>query len=107
MVTIAPLPVSDFLLAREHYKLAIAKHDNQERRLFELFGVSNAADLEEAIMAGRSQGLKHAEEVLKFSELEHALDRAGNAYDLACERQRRKIEEQRGQLDRDFARVEC
>lgn len=108
MATTLPLPVSDFLTARERYKLAIARHDNQERRLFELFGVDNAGDLEDAIMRQRTNGsLQHADEVLKFSELEHALDRAGDAYDRACEVQRRKIAETRKQLDSDIHNLEC
>lgn len=107
MATTVPLPVSDFLLAREAYKLALAKHSNQERRLFELFGVDNSADLEGAILQQRQAGLKHAEEISKFSALGHALDRAADRYDRAAEKQRRKIAEQQREFDRDIKNLEC
>jgi hypothetical protein len=100
-------PVSDFLTAREGYKLALARHNNQERRLFQLFGVDNSADLESAILKSRAQGMKHAQEITKFSELGHKLDRAADQYDLACEQQRRKIAEQQRQFNRDLKNLEC
>jgi hypothetical protein len=100
-------PVSDFLTAREGYKLALARHNNQERRLFQLFGVDNSADLESAILESRAQGLRHAQEITKFSELGHKLDRAADHYDLACEQQRRKIAEQQRQFNHDIKNLEC
>jgi hypothetical protein len=105
MPTVAP--VSDFLLAREAFKLALARHNNQERRLFALFGVADSSALEAAMLANRSQGLKHAEEIAKFSQLGHALDRAGDQYDLACAAQRRKVAEQQAEFNADIRRLEC
>ena len=100
-------PISDFLETREVYKLALARHNNQERRLFELFGVSNSADLEDAILLSRTQGLKHAEEIRKFGELGHQLDRASDRYDMACALQRRKVAEQQRQFDAEVRALEC
>lgn len=100
-------PVSDFLMAREAFKLALARHNNQERRLFELFGVTSSPDLEAAMLASRSQGLKHAEEIAKFSQLGHALDRAGDQYDLACAAQRRKVAEQAKAFDASVRQWDC
>jgi hypothetical protein len=100
-------PVSDFLTAREGYKLALGRHHNQELRLFELFGVGNSADLEQAILKSRAQGIKHVQEITKFSELGHKLDRAADHYDLACEQQRRRIAEQQRQFDLDLKNLEC
>lgn len=104
----ATAPVSDFLIARENYKLALARHNNQECRLFKLFGVGNSADLEDAILRARTQGqLKHSETITEFARLGHVLDRAADAYDVACESQRRKIAEQQKQLDNDIKNLEC
>ncbi len=100
-------PISDFLETREAYKLALAIFSNQERKLFELFGVSNSADLEDAILLSRTQGLKHAEEIRKFGELGRQLDRASDRYDMACAVQRRKVAEQQRLLDQDIKRLEC
>lgn len=100
-------PISDFLETRELYKLALAAHNSQERKLFTLFGVSNSADLEDAILLSRTQGLKHAEEIRKFGELGHQLDRASDRYDMACALQRRKVAEQQRQLDQDLKNLEC
>jgi hypothetical protein len=107
MVMPIAAPVSDFLAARENYKLALARHNNQERRLFELFGVDNSADLEDAILKSRAQGIKHVREITEFSELSHKLDRAADQYDLACEQQRRKIAEQQRQFNHDLKNLEC
>jgi len=99
--------ISDFLETREVYKLALARHNNQERKLFELFGVTNSADLEDAILLSRTQGLEHIEAIRKFGELGHQLDRASDRYDMACALQRRKVAEQQRLLDQDIKRLEC
>lgn len=93
--------------ARENFKKAMALHSSQERRLFELFDVATSADLELAILASRSDGLKHHEEIAKFAQLGHALDRAADVLDLATERQKRKIAEQQKQLNKTFQNLDC
>lgn len=100
-------PVSDFFAIRENYKLAMAKFNNAERELFTLFGVSNSADLEDAILLARSQGLRHSEALAKFGHLGHALDKASDLYDKACAIQRKKIAEQQRQFNNDVRSLEC
>jgi hypothetical protein len=100
-------PVSDFLVARENYKIALARHDNQERRLFEIFGVSDSASLDAAMLASRANGLKHSAEITEFARLGQALDAAGHAYDVACVVQRRKIAEQQAAFNTSVREWEC
>jgi hypothetical protein len=103
----APASSLSFLQAREAFLRAMAKHQNQEQKLFNLFGVSNSADLDEAILQARSTGMKHQEEITLLSTLGHQLDRASDVYDHATEMQRRKIAEQQKQFHKDIQSLEC
>ena len=103
----APASSLSFLQAREAFLRAMAKHQNQEQKLFTLFGVSNSADLDEAILQARSTGMKHQEEITLLSALGHQLDRASDVYDHATEVQRRKIAAQQKQLNQDIKSLDC
>lgn len=103
----APASSLSFLQAREAFLRAMAKHQNQEQKLFTLFGVSNSADLDEAILQARSTGMKHQEEITLLSALGHQLDRASDVYDHATEVQRRKIAAQQKQFNQDIKSLDC
>ena len=103
----APASSLSFLQAREAFLRAMARHQNQERKLFTLFGVSNSADLDEAILQARSTGMKHQEEITLLSTLGHQLDRASDIYDHATEMQKRKIAAQQKQFNQDIKSLEC
>lgn len=89
----AEKPLS-FFQARENFLLAMARHNNQEQKLFALFGVSNSADLDDAILRSRSRGIEHRDEIALLSTLGNQLDRASDEYDFATEKQRRQIKQQ-------------
>lgn len=103
----APAIPLTFLQAREAFLRAMAKYQNQEQKLFALFGVSNSADLDEAILQARSTGMKHQEEIALMSTLGHQLDRASDIYDHATELQKRKIAQQQKQFNQDIKSLEC
>ena len=103
----APAIPLTYLQAREAFLRAMARHQNQEQKLFTLFGVSNSADLDEAILQARSTGMKHHEEITLLSTLGHQLDRASDIYDHATEVQRRKIAAQHKQFNKDIQSLEC
>ena len=103
----APAIPLTYLQAREAFLRAMARHQNQERKLFDLFGVSNSADLDEAILQARSTGMKHHEEITLLSTLGHQLDRASDIYDHATELQKRKIAQQQKQFNKDIQSLEC
>ena len=94
----APATPLTYLQAREAYLRAMAKYQNQEQKPFDLFGVANSADLDEAILLARSTGMKHHEEIALLSTLGHHLDRVSDAYDHATELQKRKIAQQKKQF---------
>lgn len=103
----APVIPLTYLQAREAYLRAMAKYQNQERKLFDLFGVSNSADLDEAILQARSTGMKHQEDITLLSTLGHHLDRVSDAYDHATELQKRKISQQQKQFNKDLQSLDC
>jgi len=103
----APASSLSFLQAREAFLRAMARHQNQEQKLFTLFGVSNSADLDEAILQARSTGITHSEEITLLSTLGHQLDRASDIYDHATEMQKRKIAAQQKQFNKDIQSLEC
>ena len=94
----APVIPLTYLQAREAYLRAMAKYQNQEQKLFDIFGVTNSADLDEAILLARSTGMKHHEEIALLSTLGHQLDRVSDVYDHATELQKRKIAQQQKQF---------
>jgi hypothetical protein len=96
-----------FLQAREAFLRAMARHQNQEQKLFDLFGVSNSAELDEAILQARSTGMKYQEEIALLSTLGHQLDRASDIYDHATELQKRKIAQQQKQFFQDIKSLDC
>lgn len=103
----APVIPLTYLQAREAFLRAMARHQNQERKLFDLFGVNNSADLDEAVLQARSTGMKHHEEIALLSTLGHQLDRASDIYDHATEVQRRKIAAQQKQFNQDIKLLDC
>ena len=103
----APASSLSFLQAREAFLRAMARHHNQEQKLFTLFGVSNSADLDAAILQARSTGMKHQEEITLLSTLGHQLDKASDVYDHATEMQRRKIAAQQKQFHQDIKSLDC
>lgn len=103
----APAIPLTYLQAREAFLRAMARHQNQEQKLFDLFGVSNSADLDEAILQARSTGMKHHEEITLLSTLGHQLDRASDIYDHATELQKRKIAQQQKQFNDTIKQLDC
>jgi hypothetical protein len=96
-----------YFQAREAFLIAMARHTNQERKLFGLFGVSNSAELDQAILESRSSGYKYREEIAHLSTLGHQLDRASDVYDNATEKQKRLIAAQQKQLNNDIKSIDC
>ena len=95
-----------FLQARENYLLSRARYENHERHLQALLGASDTgADLERAMLAARGKG-QHTEAIMKLSTLGTALDKAGDAYDLAKELQRKKIAAQQAELNSTIASLD-
>jgi hypothetical protein len=97
MAVLDALP--DFLTARENYLRAMGRHDAQQRRLFELFGVSNLADLDLAMLNNRG---KHANEIAEYDRLGNIFDRCADIYDRVAARQRQKVREQQKQFNAIF-----
>ena len=80
-----------FLAARENYLVAKARYERHEEALRLLLGASDTgASLESAMLAARGKG-QHTEAIMQLSTLGTALDKAGDAYDLAKELQRKKV----------------
>lgn len=101
MATATELPT--YIEARERYLRALGKYEAQEKRLFELFGVNNSADLEVMMLAKRHE---HIEERQKFVVLTNQLDRLADEYDLAQQRQRQKIAAQQKQFHKIIANLD-
>lgn len=89
MATIEKLP--PYFEAREAYLKAMAHYEAHQQKLFQLFGVTNAADLEDALL---SQRHIHAEERLRYETLAVRADNAADRLDQATARQREKISAQ-------------
>lgn len=88
-----------FLQARENYLVSRARYENHERHLQALLGASDTgASLESAMLAARGKG-QHTEAIVKLSTLGTALDKAGDAYDLAKELQRKKVAAQQAEFN--------
>ena len=89
----------DFLTARENYLKAMGRHNAQERRLFDLFGVKTMAELDLAMLNNRH---KHADEVARYNELGIVFDRCADVFDRVAARQRLKVREQQRQFNAIF-----
>jgi hypothetical protein len=97
-MTVKEVPLS-YLVAREKFISAMARFRNHEEALQLLLGACDTgADLEEKMLMARTKG-KHTEAIGKHHTLGMALDRAGDALDLATEFQRRRVAEQREKFD--------
>lgn len=94
MKTLETLP--SYFQARENYLRAMARYDNQQRKLFSLFNVSNAADLEQKMLEDYHL---HREERAEYSLLAAQADRASDAYDQATIKQKQKVAAQQQQFD--------
>lgn len=98
------LKIPDYLDARQQFLKAMAKYANQEKHLFMLFDVDNAAALDSAMLESPT---RHAEEKQKLNTLGLAFDYASQVHDLAKKHQQKKIAIQQAELNRDLKNLEC
>ncbi len=101
MTTAAKLPA--YFEAREEYLRAMALYEAHQKKLFQLFCVNNAADLEEALLEQRHL---HAEERLRYEALAVRADRAADRLDLATAKQRQKIAAQQSYFNSIIANLD-
>ena len=90
-----------FFHTRENYYKALGRFNAAEKRMFDLYKVKNAADLDTARLEGRNKGMLYHDEWNEFDRECHAFDAASTDYDLAKAIQRQKI------IDNDFANLDC
>lgn len=101
MKTLETLP--PYFQARENYLRAMARYDNQQRKLFGLFGVTNAADLEQKMLEDYHL---HREERTEYSLFATQADKASDAYDQATIKQKQKVAAQQQQFDAIIAALD-
>jgi hypothetical protein len=101
MTVLEKLP--PYFQARENHLRAMARLNNHQQKLFSLFGVNNAAELEEAMLHQRHL---YAEERLEYDTLGRRADRAADIFDLATIEQRRKIAAQQKQFNAIIANLD-
>lgn len=94
MKTLDALPT--YFEARENHLRAMARYNNSQRKLFSLFDVANAADLEQAMLDNRHL---HYEERAHYELLARQADRASDIYDQATIKQKQAIAAQQKQFD--------
>jgi uncharacterized protein (DUF1778 family) len=85
-----------YFQAREDYLRAMARYENQQRKLFGLFNVSNAAALEQALLENSHL---HLEERQQYNILAYQADKACDIYDQATVKQKQAIAAQQKQYD--------
>jgi len=94
MKTLEKLP--PYFQAREDHLRAMARYDNHQRKLFGLFNVTNAADLEQALL---ENSRLHLEERQQYNILAYQADKACDIYDQATVKQKQAIAAQQKQYD--------
>lgn len=95
--------VPPYFQARENHLRAMARLNNHQQKMFNLFGVTNAGDLEDALL---HQKHLHSEARLEYEILGRQADRAADLFDLATAEQRRRISEQQRQFNAIIASLD-
>jgi len=101
MKTLEKLP--PYFVAREAYLRAMARYEHHQQKMFTLFGVTNAASLEEAMIANRHL---HRQEQSDYQALAVQADKASDVYDAATIKQKQLIATQQKQLNADIAALD-
>jgi hypothetical protein len=100
MKTAQALP--PYFQAREDYLRAMGRYDSHQKRLFTLFNVASAADLEQKLLENRHL---YIEERLQFEVLGRKADQCADIYDQALIKQKQLIAQQQ-QFNADIAALD-
>jgi hypothetical protein len=96
----------DYLQYRENYKVAYYKWLAYNRKLLELFAVTDDAELETAMLQARTDK-RHLPELGEYARLGYALDAAGDKWDAAQQWQARRTAATIAQINKDHSLIEC
>ena len=76
--------------------------------LKEALGASDAGDLEEKMLAVRSQKRHPAATLIElFNQQGHAFDKAASLFDTAEDLQKRKVAAAQAQIQKDLVNLDC
>ena len=93
----------EYLLARENFKRALARWCNSGRKLQELLGASDDAELELALLDARASR-KHGEQIMEYARLGFELDSASQRWDAVQQAQAKRTA---ATFDRDLLLLDC
>lgn len=108
-VTNKTLPsATDYLSSREAYQIELHRYRRLENMLKEALGASDAGDLEEKMLAVRSQKRHPAAMLIElFNQQGHAFDKAASLFDVAEDLQKRKVAAAQAQMQKDLVNLDC
>jgi hypothetical protein len=99
---------TDYLSCREAYQIELHRYRRLENMLKEALGASDAGDLEEKMLAVRSQKRHPAATLIDlYHQQGVAFDKAASVFDVAEALQKRKAAEVQKAMQKDLVNLDC